>query len=876
MGEVYRAIDTNLGRHVAIKVLPDAFAQDSERIARFEREAKALASLSHPNIAGIYGLEKSQGTWALVMELVEGEDLSQRITRGPIPIDEALSIAKQIAEALEAAHEQGIIHRDLKPANIKVRDDGTVKVLDFGLAKLADATAGTPTGPSPLSLSPTITSPAVMTSVGVLLGTAAYMSPEQAKGRPADKRSDIWAFGCVLYEMLVGINAFDGEDVVDALSRVLQREPDWAALPAGVPTPIVTLLQNCLEKDSRRRVADITTATFVLNHVGQIVDQVEGRVGAPQSAIASAANRWRRVTSMGAAVAAGALLAGTGMWLLTRPGSPSVVRTTITTSGSTTLVIGGTDRDIVITPDGSRVVYRGTNQLLVRALNQFQPTVLSGLGLPRAPFVSPDGQWIGFFDGVTYQLKKVAITGGPAVTLTGSLPNAPRGATWGPDGDIIFATSDPDTGLHRVSAEGGDPAVLTKPDKTRGESDHVWPEFLPGGGAVLFTIVPLRGGLDNAQIAVLDLSKGTFKVVVRGGYHAHYVPTGHLVYGAGAAVRAVAFDVKRLEADDRPAPVLQNVLTSSQGALNATVAANGTLVYVPGGVGPGVRSLVWKTRGGAEEPVPSPPRAYESLQLSPDGSRAVIQIDDQEQDIWVWDFGRQTLTRVTFSPENDYDPAWMPDGRRIVYSHAGSLFRRDADGTGVEERLTTSPGMLPLSFSRDGKQLIFWEQNDIKLLMLNDKREVTPLVHTMFNEARAYLSPDGRWLAYQSDESNQNQIYVQPFPKIGDGRWQVSPTGGTEPAWSRDGHELFYLDPEGALVTVRINTQPTFSTGKPTKLFDAPYFAVSGTRRYDVTADGQRFLFIKNIADRSAPSGAPGLVVVQNWFEELKRLVPTK
>jgi Tol biopolymer transport system component len=298
-------------------------------------------------------------------------------------------------------------------------------------------------------------------------------------------------------------------------------------------------------------------------------------------------------------------------------------------------------------------------------------------------------------------------------------------------------------------------------------------------------------------------------------------------------------------------------------------------VYVPGGVGPGVRSLVWKTRGGAEEPVPSPPRAYESLQLSPDGSRAVIQIDDQEQDIWVWDFGRQTLTRVTFSPENDYDPAWMPDGRRIVYSHAGSLFRRDADGTGVEERLTTSPGMLPLSFSRDGKQLIFWEQNDIKLLMLNDKREVTPLVHTMFNEARAYLSPDGRWLAYQSDESNQNQIYVQPFPKIGDGRWQVSPTGGTEPAWSRDGHELFYLDPEGALVTVRINTQPTFSTGKPTKLFDAPYFAVSGTRRYDVTADGQRFLFIKNIADRSAPSGAPGLVVVQNWFEELKRLVPT-
>jgi protein kinase-like protein/WD40 repeat protein len=872
MGEVYRARDTQLNRDVAIKVLPAEFATDGERLARFKREAQVLASFSHPNIASIYGFETSNETQALVLELVEGETLADRIARGRIPLDETILIARQICDALATAHEHGIIHRDLKPSNIRVTPDGAVKVLDFGLAKLTDPNVSNT--PNAVSMSPTITAPSMMTAGGVILGTAAYMAPEQAKGRAADKRSDIWAMGCVLFEMLSGKRAFDGEDMVDVLSRVLQREPEWAALPAGVPTPIVTLLRSCLEKERRRRAADIGAAMFVLNHTSQLVERVEAPVAAPPPAVAPAPGPWRRMIPVAAALAAGALLAGIGVWLLTRPAAPSVVRTTIMTSGSTALALAGsTDRDIVITPDGSRIVYRGTNQLLVRALNQFEPTVLSGLGSPRGVFISPDGQWIGFFDGRDYQLKKVAITGGPPVIIMTRVNTAPRGATWGPDGTIIFATAEPATGLQRVSASGGDPTVLTRPDRAHGESDHFWPEFLPGGRAVLFTIIPVQGGLDNAQIAVIDLSTGVFKVVVRGGYDAHYLPTGHLLYGTGGTLRAVAFDLDRLEALGSPVPVLQNVLTVGQGALDATVAANGTLVYVPGSLGPGQRSLVWKTRAGGEEPVPAPARAYESLQLSPDGSRAVIQIEDQERDIWVWNFARQTLTRLTFSPDNDYDPAWTPDGRRVVFSHAGSLFWRAADGTGVEERLTTSAGMLPTSFSPDGKQLIVWEQNDIKLLTMDGKR-VTPLVQTMFREARAYLSPDGRWLAYESDESDQNEIYVQPFPQLGTGRWQVSPTGGTDPAWSRNGRELFYLDGEGALVTVPIQTQPVFSAGKPTKLFDGPYYPVSGTRRFDVTADGQRFLFIKNNADRSALSATPNLVVIQNWTEELKRLVP--
>jgi serine/threonine-protein kinase len=659
MGEVYRATDTALGRQVAIKVLPDAFAQDAERLARFEREAKTLAALNHPHIAQIYGLERSTGTQALVMELVEGEDLSQRIARGAIPLDEALPIARQIAEALEAAHEQGIIHRDLKPANIKVTPDGAVKVLDFGLAKLADVGRVPRSGPAgskeqdpayvlDATASPTITSPALMTGVGVLLGTAAYMSPEQAKGREADKRSDIWAFGCVLYEMLTGSRPFEGEDVTDVPVAVLSKEPDWSALPARVPASIRALLRRCLERDRRKRVADIAVALFALDEHASL----SGSAAAPAAPLPR--TPLRRGAVQAAVVLVVAAVAGAAVWVATRPGDPvppHVSRLLITSPGAAALSTNGTDRDLAITPDGSRVVYAGNRgtQLFVRSLDAVEPVIVF-TGAPRGPFASPDGQWIGFVDGTTV-LKKVAVTGGPAVTVA-TLDGVSRGATWGPDDTVIVATSTGATGLQRVGAAGGPTTVLTRPDRAQGEADHLWPELLPGGRAVLFTITAVTGGLDAAQVAVLDLQTGMRKILVRGGSHAHYVPSGHLVYAAAGTLRAVVFDLARLETRGTPVPVVPDVVTTTNGGVDAVVAGDGTLAYVSGGggVGGAQRTLAWVDRQGHETPIPAPPRTYVYPRLSPDGTRVAVNALDQESDIWVWDLGHTTFTRVSSTP----------------------------------------------------------------------------------------------------------------------------------------------------------------------------------------------------------------------------------
>ena len=687
MGEVYRARDTRLKRDVALKILPNSFATDPERLARFQREAEVLASLNHPHIAQIYGLEEiGAGGRALVMELVEGEDLSQRIARGAIPLDEALPIAKQTAEALEAAHEQGIIHRDLKPANIKITPDGVVKVLDFGLAKLAHPEAAA--RHADVTASPTITSPAMMTGVGMILGTAAYMAPEQAKGRATDKRSDIWAFGCVLYEMLTGKRPFDGEDVSDTLANVLKIDPDWSALPLETPPPIRTLLQSCLTKDRRRRVADISTALFVLEKGASLAPPGRTVLTAPLPR----RPLWRRIAALTGVVLVVATVTGAAVWFATRPVPPSVVRTTVTTSGSAALTLSGTDRDVAITPDGSHVVYRGSNQLLVRALNQLEPTVLTGPGpAPHGIFISPDGQWVGLFDGVTL-IKKVAITGGPPVTITQVDGAGSRGATWSEDGTIIFATNSLATGLQRVSAAGGDPTVLTKPDREHGESDHLWPEFLPGGEAVLFTILPVNGAIENAQIAVLDLQTSTSKVLIRGGSHARYVPTGHLVYGVAGTLRAVAFDLGRLEVVGTPAPVLEGVVTTASGAADVAAAANGSLVYVTGaGGGRAQRTVVSVDRQGGASPLSGLPLdAYRNVRVSPNGARLALATID---DVWIYDFARATLSRLTTTPAQDLSPLWTPDGQRIVFTsrRAGysELFWRLADGTGSDERLLT-------------------------------------------------------------------------------------------------------------------------------------------------------------------------------------------
>jgi serine/threonine-protein kinase len=883
MGKVWRAHHTALNRDDALKVLPEAFASDPDRLARFRREARVLASLNHPNIAHVYGLEQAGGVQALVMELVEGPTLADRIAQGPIPIDEALPIARQIAEGLEAAHEQGIIHRDLKPANIKVRPDGTVKVLDFGLAKLTESTAAT-TNPSALSMSPTITSPALMSGVGVLLGTAAYMSPEQARGRTIDRRADIWAFGVVLFEMLSGKRAFEDEDVSMTLSKVLQREPNFDALPPAVPAHVRQALRVCLRKDAKQRVSDIRDVHLALEGAFESASAQES----PPVAV-----NWRRTTALTAsAVCVGAVIAGAAVWMVMRPAASRIARTEITTSGAP-LDLTGSGRDLVVTPDGSRIVYRSVGQILVRALDQLDPTPLRGVADASDLFLSPDGQWVGFFDRTV--LKKVAITGASPVTVCDANGVA-RGATWGDDGTIIFSTTGLGTGLQRVSAAGGTPTVLTKPNREAGELDHRLPQFLPGSQAVLFTIVPLSGMVDGAQIAVLDLRTGTYKVLIRGGTQPHYVRSGHLVYAVGATLRAVTFDPSRLEITGAPVPVVpQRVskLGGLGGASDFDVAENGTLVYVSGSAvrSEARRKLFWVDRQGREQLLSAPERAYLYPRMSPDGTRVALAISDQQADIWTWDLARETLTRVTFSPAPDSYPVWTPDSRRVIFGSATdtgvNLFWQAADGTGAPERLTESSyNQQAFSISPDGSRVVLRQglpPYDLNLLLLGDKRRIEPLIRTPFNESDGEISPDGRWLAYDSNESGQQEVYVRPFPNVEGGRWQVSTAGGSRPLWARNGQELFFAVPnreDVSLMSVRVQTGPTWSASTPTKLFAGRFFFADAPgqlgqgRTYDIAPDGRRFLMIK---DGSPDSSIPynSIIVVHGWFEDLKRLVPT-
>jgi serine/threonine-protein kinase len=886
MGEVYRATDTHLKRHVALKVLPEALASDAERLARFQREAEVLASLNHPNIAALYGLEKSAGITALVMELVEGPTLADRIAMGPIPWDDALTIARQIAEALEAAHEQGIIHRDLKPANIKVRDDGTVKVLDFGLAKAVQPAAAMS---SNQSLSPTITTPA-MTQMGVILGTAAYMAPEQAKGRPADKRSDVWAFGCVLYEMLTGRRAFEGEDLSDTLANILKSAPDWTLLPSDLPAPIRTLVTTCLEKDRRRRIGEASVAKFLLSE-----DAMRGVSDAPPATADAAltpVRPWspRRFALVSAfLLVIGSLAGAATVWLMTRPTPPLLARFEVMTRGNEALALGGLTRDIAISPDGTKVVYRSaSSQLFVRRIDQLKPTLLtaSGTSLPANPFFSPDGQWVGFHTPIG--VWKVAVTGGPSL-LVSQLPGVPRGASWGPDGTIVFA-KEGEPGLRRVSAAGGDATVLTKPDPERGEASHIWPEFLPGGRAVLFTIEPPGGAGGAAQIAVLDLETGMPKILLRGGSDARYAPSGHLVYTAAGTLRAVPFDLDRLEVSGAPVPVIPDVATSGAGGANFALADNGTLVYAPAGTNStiaGARTLVWVDRQGREEPIDAQPRSYLYPRLSPDGTRVALDIRDEQSDIWLLDLTRNTLRRVTYDPGIDQFPVWTPDGSRIVFSTSiggrsgRTISSQAADGSGSPEPLSQNDDKIrfPTAVSPDGTRLIVMETDsgatgvttDILALRLDKNGEVEPLIQTNAGERNAEISPNGRWLAYQSDESGRLEVYVRPFPDVNSGQTQVS-NGGGWPLWSRDGRELFYLGPDRAVMSTRVEPGNTWTAASPTKIIDNPYLSPPDAlfgRTYDVSRDGNRFLMIKPAGGQTS-----SFILVQNWLAELERLAP--
>jgi hypothetical protein len=898
MGEVYRARDAKLGRDVALKILPEAFVDDPDRVARFEREAQVVAALNHRNIAIIHGFQESDGVRALVLELVEGDTLSDIIARGQLALPDALAIARQIADALEAAHDKGIVHRDLKPDNVKVTSNGTIKVLDFGLAKMLEPDV-TRTPSYAGTMSPTLSLHA--TYGGMILGTPAYMSPEQARGKLVDRRADIWAFGCVLFEMLTGRKTFDpGETISDAVAQILTREPEWSALPADTPAHVQTLLRRCLQKDPQKRLPHIGLVRLELDEGGSPA------VPGDASTIRLKPDTTKTMRRRRGALVAGGLAAvalGAGLtWLMIR--TPSVAPRQTRFSVDAVRPISGNAffRNIAISPDGTQFVYASAvggqaNQLFVRPLDHLDAQPMRGITSAGAPFFSPDSRSIGFFAPATQELKKVSIEGGPAISL-GRYQGTPRGATWGTSDTIVFATNDPVTGLLSLPAGGGEPRVLTKPDAQKGEQDHLFPSRLPGDHAVLFTVAPVGGVVDNSQVAVLDLTTGETKTLIRGGSHGIYVDTGHLVYASAGSLRAVRFNPERLTVSSDPVPVVEQVRTLNSGASQFDVSRTGTLVFMPGGedgVASVARSLVWVDRSGREQKINAPGRSYAFPRLSPDGKRVALDTRDQANDIWIWDLERETLTRLTSNPGADAWPIWTPDGAHIVFTAARdglppNLFWQRADFTGIAERLSTSVNSQnPHSFSPNGRSLVVQEtvpgnNNDLNLMPMDTvlagkpaggKIETRPLLHTPAAESAGEISPDGRWITYYSNSSGRNEVYVRAFPNVeSGGLWPISPGGGTRPAWSRNGRELFYQDLNGAMWVVPVQTTPAFSAGKPRKLFDATWWTAQSGRTYDVTADGQRFLAIKDPSSDAENPSPQTFTVVLNWAEELKQKLP--
>ena len=873
MGEVYRARDKRLDRDVAIKILPRAFIADADRVARFRREAKVLASLNHPHIAAIYGLEEADHVTALVMELVEGEDLAQRVKRGPLPLDEALSIAHQIAEALEAAHGQGIIHRDLKPANIKLRPDTTVKVLDFGLAKVV---ANASEMPEPLD-SPTVT--AVATRAGVLLGTASYMSPEQAKGRVVDKRTDIWAFGAVLYELLTGARAFQGESVSETLSHALTQPPNWALLPANTPAPIRTLLRRCLEKNPAKRLDSAATLRLEIDEALTAPADDAPAVGAPRT-------RGRRVTWMVAvaAVVVFSLLSVLGTWAVMRPAPPAPelpVRFEMTFPATAPLDFGDPDaRDIAISPDGRYLAYTSRGRLMLRALDQLDVVLLANN--VRGPFFSHDSQWIGFFDGG--ELKRVSVTGETVLTICGGLDN-PQAASWGDDDTIVVASTNPTVGLRRVSLKG-EATVLTKPE---GHRQHLGPLMLPGSQGVVFTTV--THAFQDRKLAVLDLKSGEQKTLeLPNAGVAEYLDSGYLVYtsisqGADQQIVrtlwAVAFDVDRLALRGEPVRVSAPSQVDYYGGF--AVSRTGALIYAP--PVPLVRSFVWVDRmTGRETPVTGlPPDAYSTIDLSHDDTRVAFTIGNRETDIWTWEFSRGALTPLVRGPAEDFLPRWTPDDLHIIFRSLrdgpGNMYMVASDRSGLVQRLLAGKeDRWPNSITSDGKDLLFVEGRqttgyDILRIPLaaargaGNEAMVSSLEESSAQQYAANISPNGRYFAYNSNETGgQYEIYVRPYGTGSTERWKISTGGGTVPIWARSGKELFYLE-SGTLMAVSVQTAgPEFSHGEPAKAFPTNAKYWGDFYSYDVAKDG-RFLMLKE-GDRRQP----GIVVVLNWFEELKRL----
>ena len=880
MGEVYRARDTKLGRDVALKILPETFASDPDRLARFEREARTLASLNHPHIAQIYGFEDR--AHRLVMELVEGEDLSARIARGPIPLDEALPIARQIAEALEAAHDAGIIHRDLKPANIKVRPDGSVKVLDFGLAKPGPTTT---TSSSSLLNSPTITSPAALTMGGVILGTAAYMAPEQAKGKPVDRRVDIWAFGCVLYEMLTGRAVSAGETVSDVLAQVIEREPAWSALPPTTPPRLRELLRLCLVKDVRQRLRDAGDLRIALEHVAD---------REPQSADIAPSRRSYVVPAVIGSVLLLGTLTAVGWMMAKAPatGASPLTRLAIDLDTDATLYtpIGPA---AVLSPDGTALAFVATPpaqvpQLYFRRLDQLETTLLAGTSGARDAFFSPDGQSIGFF--AEGKVKRLSIRGGPP-TILADAANA-RGGDW-LDADHLVFVPDSRSVVMRIPVAGG----ATEPLSTLadGETSHRWPQVLPGGEAILYTAVkPAQGTATESdtgpRIVVERLQDRQRQVLVHGAYFARYVSSGHLLYMQGSTLFAAPFDLRTLRLEQPGVTVLEQV-TSNDGPLSAQVSVSGvgSMLYVPGGnLGGG--QMFWVDREGRMTLVGPPTGRFQDVRISPDGTRIVLSasaVPNGPTNLWVYDTSRQSMNQLTFSAASDQDPIWSPDGQWVAFASAAvpgavpNVHVRRADGTGETIHLIRSrTAQLAHSWHPSGRFLAISEVTEKGSDILVAELDITstsirastptPLVDSAFTETEPAFSPDGRWLAYQSNATGQSyEIYVRPFPGAG-GPWRISTAGGSFPTWAPKGGTLHFKNFSQELMAVAYEARGDAFVHSPPHTWSSARVTDLGTtvRAFDVHPDGQRVL----IGSRDPlQSSEPRLVYVSDFFEELRR-----
>jgi serine/threonine-protein kinase len=879
MGEVYRALDRNLGRQVAIKVMPEEFSSDLERLARFEREAKLLAALNHPNIAAVHELEQSGGLRFLVLEMVEGETLQARLDRGAMAVDEALETCRQVAEGLEAAHEKGIVHRDLKPGNIMITPEGKVKILDFGLAK---AYAGETTGVD-IANSPTIT--AQMTEPGVILGTAAYMSPEQARGRSVDKRADIWAFGCVLYECLTGKRAFQGETVSDTLAQILKGEPDWGVLPANMPTALRALIRRCLQKNPKNRWHDIGDVRIEIEEAGsQPAEEDAGIRPFPLG---------RRLFLAAVVLAAGTLIGVLAERSMRRSEAAQVIRATVSlpTGTALTRTQGPIRTEVALSPDGSSLVFSagpdgsGSKAMLFRRpLDSTEATPIPGTEGARIPYFSPDGRRIGFW--ARGKLFIMAVTGGIPNPLC-DIDELPFGICWGSDGRIVFGTSR--WGLQCISEAYGMPVTLAMFDATK-EVPLRQPCLLPGGKALLFTSLPFSGSV-GARVELLSFRTGKRKVIISDGADARYLPTGHLVFVRRGTLMAAPFDLDQLKITGSAVSVISGLMqalnpasaSENSAAGQYSFSESGTLVYASGGIFKDVEfHHFWFDRSGQAEPwAEFGNRPAVEVRLSPDGRSAAFTTIGSNRNLWAYDIQRNAPTKLTSYGAAEY-VTWTPDGKRVAFSWTKSglsnIWWMPWDGSGEMEQLTKSAfSQYPSSWTRDGKYLALVEANpstgnDILVLRMEDKR-VIRFAAGISHESWPEFSPDGRWLAYASDETGSDEIYLRSFPG-GNRKVTISNQGGHAPLWAPDGRELFYWNNSyTSLMKVDISAGPDLPPGTPKKLFDFVAGWSSPIRAYDISPDGRRFL-IRGLPE-FVLTNVTQLNLVQNWFKELKRLAPT-